>query len=186
MSCRNTARTGPGRDFRDATARRTVTALSRARRIKCCSLSGPSPEAAAKRTSAVRSLVSVSKQCAGHAWLCAVAERTTTSGSAANNSHPASSTRAFSVVLARLQHHQMLNGSPEAGTLRGGPADKDTRTREHRISAEPLEPRDGVHESKRQQTPRFCVTVNPGRCLGAVDGHHTQRRLELRIRPVGR
>ena len=58
----------------------------------------------------------------------------------------------------RLQHHQMLNSSPEAGTRRGGPADKDTRTREHRISAEPLEPRDGVHKSKRQQTPRFRVT----------------------------
>ena len=60
----------------------------------------------------------------------------------------------------RLQHHQMLNGSPEAGTRRGGPVDKDTRTREHRISAESLEPRDGVHKSKRQQTPRFCVTVD--------------------------
>ena len=58
----------------------------------------------------------------------------------------------------RLQH-QMLNGSPEAGTRRGGPAVKDTRTREHRISAEPLEPRDGVHKSKRQQTPRFRVTA---------------------------
>ena len=58
----------------------------------------------------------------------------------------------------RLQQHQMLGGSPEAGTRRGGSAVKDTRTREHRISAEPLEPRDGVHKSKRQQTPRFRVT----------------------------
>ena len=74
----------------------------------------------------------------------------------------------------------MLNGSPEAGTRRGGPVDKDTRTREHRISAESLEPRDGVHKSKRQQTPRFCVTVfdSSGFCgeagIGSLDSMSRQ------------
>ena len=57
----------------------------------------------------------------------------------------------------RLQH-QMLKGSPEAGTRRGGPAVKDTRTKGHPNQRGPLEPRDGVHKSKRQQTPRFRVT----------------------------
>lgn len=43
----------------------------------------------------------------------------------------------------RLQH-TMLEGSPEAGTRRAGPAVKDTRTRHHPNQHGRLEPRDGV------------------------------------------